>query len=163
MKSFIGGTSVDQSIKRSKMCNIASGSPGRILHMITDGEMNLSHLQIVVLDEADKLLEFPFLSDVNAIFQALPVEKQVIAASATYPEGLKSFVKTFMNHPMEIAIDVSPTLLAVNLYAADVHKILNKPKKACKEEIFGVKMEVVLAMLNSFKFTQAIVFCRCLV
>lgn len=161
VKVFIGGTSVDQSIRRSKVCNVASGTPGRIWHMISDGEMDVSKVQIVVLDEADKLLESLYMEDLTAILDALPKTKQVIAASATYTDGLKEFLKRFMCEPMEIASDPSQALLAIHLCAVDVYKVLDKPKDAHNQEaIFTSKMEVLLKILEHLPFTQAIVFSR---
>lgn len=161
MKTLIGGTSVEQSSKRSKACNVASGTPGRILHMITDGSLAVKDIQVVVLDEADKLMEHPFITDITTILEALPTEKQVIAASATYTDTLKSFVKRFMNQPMEIAADVSQALLAIDLYALDVHKILGRPKNANEADIFKNKMKVLLELLQKLEFTQAMVFSGC--
>ncbi|ODM99819.1 putative ATP-dependent RNA helicase DDX20 [Orchesella cincta] len=124
IKSFIGGTAVSQSVTRSKNCNVVVGTPGRILHMIGEGHMDLSQVVVVVLDEADRMLESTFISDITSIFEQLPVEKQIIAASATYPDGLKGFVRRFMREPIEITIDTDKIynlLRELNYDAARLH------------------------------------------
>lgn len=160
VKIIIGGTSVCQSERRSQKCHVASGTPGRILHMIKRRQLDLSDLKIVVLDEADRLMEPSFLVDIVSIFDSLPVERQVIAASATYPDGLKDFVRRFMRDPLEITTDSSATLLAVTQYAADVNKILERPKSSSQDAVFENKIKVILEILRNIKYTQAIIFSR---
>jgi len=163
VKTFIGGTSVAQSVSRSTNCNIVVGTPGRILHMIGEGHMDISQVTVVVIDEADRMMESTFISDVSNIFQHLPEEKQIIAASATYPDGLKDFVKRFMRSPIEITIDSTPVLLAVDQYVVNVHKVLSKPESTTptsQEDVFQKKFKVILEIIQKFQYTQAIIFSR---
>ncbi|CAL8093019.1 unnamed protein product [Orchesella dallaii] len=160
VKSFIGGTAVSQSVSRSRNCNVVVGTPGRILHMIVEGHMDLSQVEVVVIDEADRIMEASFISDVSSIFQQLPEEKQIIAASATYPDGLKGFVRRFMREPIEITIDSTPMLLAVEQYIVNVHKVLSQPESKTNEDVFQKKFKVILEIIQKFQYTQAIIFTR---
>lgn len=129
--------------------------------MIDENKMDLSKVKVLVLDEADRLMESSFMSDVMSIMEATPAEKQVIAASATYPDGLKDFVKRFMRNPMDITTDVVSNLLSVQLFAADVNKILELKKPVVQmDEIFQNQLLVIQEIIKHIPYTQAIIFSR---
>lgn len=97
---FIGGLPVknDEHLLAHEDVSIAVGSPGRIEDLIRRGRMNVSGIQLLVLDEADRLLDESFGASVTSICQILPSRKQVCTFSATYPpelmEGLRGLVRS---------------------------------------------------------------------
>jgi ATP-dependent RNA helicase DDX20 len=105
VKIFIGGTPVEDDSHRLTKCHIAVATPGRLAHLIKDYEMDLSNLRVFVLDEADKLLDHSFFSDIQFICSTASKNKQIIVASATYPDGLDDFVVTFMRNPLKVQLD----------------------------------------------------------
>ncbi|XP_065335598.1 probable ATP-dependent RNA helicase DDX20 [Cloeon dipterum] len=155
---FIGGLPVEEDRRRAKHCHIAVGTPGRLKHLIDDELLDVSHIRLIVIDEADKLLEPSFEPDIVHIFKTLPLNKQVIAASATYTPELKVFLEDFMRSPIRVnpeekCLDAgSGVLLGVRQVAALVpHEVnyLNKMKK---------KIDALVVILSSVPFKQCIVF-----
>jgi ATP-dependent RNA helicase DDX20 len=169
VKEFIGGTSVPQSIRRTRKCHVAVGTPGRMAHMVKEYNMDLSKVRVVALDEADKLMDPSFFKDVQVILNALPGDRQIIATSATYSETVLTFLGKFMNNPHTIQLDASnPSLTAVDQYLVDVKKIVGK--SGSKQQvgkpnmdhsttaILHAKFEALKQILNRVPYTQVMVF-----
>ncbi|EFO86941.1 hypothetical protein CRE_09719 [Caenorhabditis remanei] len=72
------------------------GTPGRIDQLLKLGVMDLSHVDLFVLDEADKLMDDVFRDDINIIINSLPPIRQVAVFSATYPQNLDNSLSTFL-------------------------------------------------------------------
>uniref|UniRef100_A0A1A8GV51 RNA helicase n=1 Tax=Nothobranchius korthausae TaxID=1143690 RepID=A0A1A8GV51_9TELE len=105
---FIGGRPVSQDKAHLKKCHIAVGSPGRIKQLIELGMLSTASIRLFVLDEADKLLEEgSFQEQINWIFSSLPVNKQMLALSATYPESLAQYLTRYMNEPTFVRLNPS--------------------------------------------------------
>jgi len=104
---------VTGGIDRSKMIeslknppHIVIGTPGRIKDLFVDeGALRLEKSSILIVDEADMTLEYGFLNDVDQIATRMEDELQMLAFSATIPEGLKPFLKRYMERPQTIIID----------------------------------------------------------
>jgi ATP-dependent RNA helicase DDX20 len=62
---FIGGLPVEEDKRRAKSCHIAVGTPGRLKHLLNDQLLDVSHIKLVIIDEADKLLEPSFEPDIR--------------------------------------------------------------------------------------------------
>ena len=99
--------------------NIAVGTTARVRDHIKNKSLNLSEVEIVVLDEADKMLEMGFIDDIRAILALLPASRQSIMFSATFPKPIKSLAKTFLKNPISIEIDPK------NLSTAQVTQLVN--------------------------------------
>ena len=100
--AFIGGISVAEDKVKARTCHLGVGTPGRLKQLITEGLLAVEAVRLVVLDEADKLLEPAFLADTTDILNLLPRSKQVVALSATYPEQLTTIAERFMRSPQHI-------------------------------------------------------------
>ncbi|XP_055621569.1 probable ATP-dependent RNA helicase DDX20 [Toxorhynchites rutilus septentrionalis] len=83
-RSFIGGLDLAQDRKNLQGCSAVVGTPGRINHLIQSNVLNTSHMNILVLDEADSLISGNLKSDVEQIVKTLPNKRQTIVCSATY-------------------------------------------------------------------------------
>jgi len=161
VKTFIGGRAMNKDIAAKDKGRIVVGTPGRLVHLITKYHMDLSKVKLVVLDEADKLMEPSFFAELVQIFTAMPQEKQVISASATYPDDLDKFIIRFMRAPCIIQLNHEmPVLVAVNQFAVDVRKFLNYKKGFLKnEDSDALKFTCLTEILQRFSFTQGIIFC----
>ena len=87
--SVIGGESIgDQLFAIQKGCDILIATSGRFLDVLRKKQMNLSHLEFLVLDEADKMLNLGFSDELDLILEAIPTQRQNLLFSATYPQKM---------------------------------------------------------------------------
>ncbi|XP_059359533.1 probable ATP-dependent RNA helicase DDX20 [Carassius carassius] len=154
---FIGGTPVSQDKLHLKKCHIAIGSPGRIKQLIEMGVLTTSSVRLFVLDEADKLLEddssSSFQEQINWIFSSLPVNKQMLALSATYPESLAQYLSRYMREPTFVRLNpTDPGLLGLKQY----YKIV--PSHSLPHKVFEEKVQSLLELFSKIPFNQALVF-----
>lgn len=100
--NFVGGTDKLRQIERlaNKQPQIVIGTPGRILDLVSSGDLLIHTTKIMVVDEADMTLDLGFLADVDKIAGRMPAELQMLVFSATIPEKLRPFLKKYMNHPL---------------------------------------------------------------
>lgn len=87
-----------------KGTQIVVGTPGRVLDMLSRGELNLKQLSWFVLDEADEMLNMGFKDDLEAIFQAMPKEKSTWLFSATMPPRVESMAGKYMHQPLKVTV-----------------------------------------------------------
>jgi ATP-dependent RNA helicase DeaD len=100
-----GGASIDNQIRQLRRgVQFVVGTPGRTLDLIRRKVLDLSHVQWVVLDEADEMLSMGFTEDLNSILKNTPDEKQTLLFSATMPKEIARISKNYMNDPVEISI-----------------------------------------------------------
>ncbi|XP_072743488.1 uncharacterized protein [Anoplolepis gracilipes] len=150
---FVGGISIEEDKKKLIKCHIAVGAPGRVKHLIEKGLLTVSKVRLFVLDEADKLMEISYQTDINYIFSKLPSSKQVIASSATYHGDLETFVKMYMSSPMLTSPDLDTTILiGVKQFVAVVPAHPNAMKQV------QIKMDELVKIFTKIPFKQSIVF-----
>jgi ATP-dependent RNA helicase DeaD len=94
--------------------HVVVGTPGRVMDHLKRGTLNLGTVSMVVLDEADEMLNMGFLEDVEWILQQMPKQRQVALFSATMPTQIKRIAQTYLNNPAEILIR-SKTTTATNI------------------------------------------------
>lgn len=153
MESFIGGLPIEDDKKKLKGCHVAIGAPGRIKHLIESRLLKTEQIKLFVLDEADKLVDASFQADINQIFHKLPIKKQVIASSATYPEQLDAFLARYMCCPTYISADVDgPLLLGLRQYVNIVKAHANVVQQ------LKIKNERLNEILSKVSFTQCLIF-----
>ncbi len=85
--------------------HIVVGTPGRIMDHLEKGTLDLSELRVLVLDEADEMLNMGFAEDVETILADTPDTKQVALFSATMPKQIRSLSQKYLNNPVEISIE----------------------------------------------------------
>jgi ATP-dependent RNA helicase RhlE len=86
---------------------IVIATPGRLLSHLALGYVDLSHLEYLILDEADRMLDMGFYDDIMTIIKLLPKKRQTLLFSATIPPRIRSMSKTILNHPVHIDIEAS--------------------------------------------------------
>ncbi|XP_024149560.1 probable ATP-dependent RNA helicase DDX20 [Oryzias melastigma] len=151
---FIGGRPVSQDKSHLKKCHIAVGSPGRIKQLIELGMLSTASIRLFVLDEADKLLEEgSFQEQINWIFSALPVNKQMLALSATYPESLAQHLTRYMNEPTFVRLNPKDMGLKG---LKQFYKLV--PSHPLPHKVFEEKVQHLLELFSKIPFNQALVF-----
>jgi superfamily II DNA/RNA helicase len=103
--AMYGGTDLEAQKKRLiEGIDILVATPGRLLDMAYQRALHFDELKVLVLDEADRMLDMGFIEDINKIIERLPVERQNLLFSATLSKEVRSLVKTTIFHAVEISI-----------------------------------------------------------
>ncbi|MFT4189347.1 MAG: DEAD/DEAH box helicase [Aeromicrobium sp.] len=129
--------------------DIVVGTPGRILDLANRRALDLSHVQALVLDEADEMLDLGFLPDVEAILAKTPASRQTMLFSATMPGAIVSLARSHMTQPMNIraeSAESNQTVPNTTQFVWQAHD-LDKP-------------EIVARVLQADEVQQIIVFTR---
>ncbi|MFC4766426.1 DEAD/DEAH box helicase [Effusibacillus consociatus] len=143
-----GGQDVERQIRKLQgHVHVVVGTPGRLLDHLRRGTVNFSRLSMLVLDEADQMLDLGFLGEVEQILTQLPSDRQTALFSATMPKSIRALASRYMRSPQEVRI---------------------QPKKVTLEEIRQVvvettdrqKQNALCKMIDEYKPFLAIVFCR---
>ncbi|NLL95145.1 MAG: DEAD/DEAH box helicase [Thermoplasmatales archaeon] len=107
-----GGASIEKQISLlEKGTDIVVGTPGRVIDMMERGALNLSEISILVLDEADRMLDMGFIEDIETIMKGMPKERQMVLFSATMPEDIKRLASDYMDKPKEITVSQDEVVL----------------------------------------------------
>lgn len=152
----MGGLPIQDDIRKFKEKNVhvLVASPGRLKHLIFDKHINTNSVRLFVLDEADKLMEKSFLSDIKFIHSVLPTQKQVILSSATYPSYSKELISQFVHGAQHICPSSDCVLLGVAQKVTFV-KYHNNVVKLIEN-----KLQELLKILTKIDFKQCLIFCN---
>jgi len=110
---FGGVSQGTQTRAMSKGVDVLVATPGRLLDLMNQGYVSLNHLEFLVLDEVDRMLDMGFLVDVKRIISKLPTHRQSIFLSATMPQRISELAKTLLRHP--VRVEVAPQATTVEL------------------------------------------------
>jgi len=100
-----GGQAIERQIRAIRFgVQVVIGTPGRLLDHIRRGTIKLNHVQTLVLDEADEMLDMGFIDDIEDILKSVPPERQTLLFSATMPGPIKSLAARYMRDPVEISV-----------------------------------------------------------
>ena len=103
--SLVGGSTMrPQMASLEHGAHIVVGTPGRIMDHLVRGSLDLTALNTLVLDEADRMLDMGFFDDMAYIADHCPLDRQTLLFSATYPEGIKRLARQFMRNPQEVKL-----------------------------------------------------------
>lgn len=95
-----------------KGLDVLIATPGRLLDLIGQGHINISHVEFFVLDEADRMLDMGFIRDIEKVLKLLPKKRQNLLFSATMPNSIASLANSFLRDA--ITVDVSPEEITVD-------------------------------------------------
>ncbi len=127
--------------------DILVATPGRLLDLMNQHYINLNHIKIFVLDEADRMLDMGFIHDVNKIISKLPSKRQSLFFSATMPSEIVKLANTILSNPVKIEITPeSPTVKAIK---QGVYFVSKPDKKA-----------LLVHILKNESINSALVFTR---
>ena len=105
VRSVYGGSSIEKQIKALRSgAHIVVGTPGRLLDLIKRKALKLEHVETLILDEADEMLNMGFLEDIEAIIRRVPETRQTLLFSATMPEAIKRIGVKFMHNPEHVKV-----------------------------------------------------------
>ena len=100
-----GGQDIERQFKAlRKHPNIIVATPGRLMDHMKRGTIDLSHVQMLVLDEGDEMVDMGFIDDIRTILAAIPDERQTMFFSATMPEPIRELAETFQKQPELVKI-----------------------------------------------------------
>jgi ATP-dependent RNA helicase RhlE len=143
-----GGVSqYNQTIKLKQGIDILIATPGRLLDLIDQNYVNLSHIKILVLDEADRMLDMGFIHDVNKIIAQLPAKRQTLFFSATMPAEIAALSRSILIDPQKI--EIAPQMKTVDTIKQAVYFVSKPDKKNLLKHI-----------LKSENVSSALVFTR---
>ncbi|NND68668.1 MAG: DEAD/DEAH box helicase [Halioglobus sp.] len=124
-----GGVKINPQIQKLRRgIDILVATPGRLLDLAGQGEVNFSDLEVLVLDEADRMLDMGFIHDIRRIIKLLPRERQNLLFSATFAPEIRELAGKFLRDPLEVAVS-SPNATADNV-AQLVYPVDKKRKPA---------------------------------
>lgn len=143
-----GGKPIRQQIEKLRRgADIIVGTPGRVLDHMARGTLRFDHLKMVVLDEADRMLDIGFRPDIEKILRRVPRERQTLLLSATLPPPVERLAARYMSNPE--TMNFSPTEVSVD--TIDQYYFTVEPDR---------KFELLLKLLRREQPKQAIIFCR---
>ena len=122
--TVIGGVSIgDQLLEIQQGVDIVVSTTGRLLDIIDKKQINLSFLEHLVLDEADKMLDLGFAEELDLLLKELPEKRQNLLFSATYPQKMLEIAAKITTHPISIEIEnEEPTVVNIKQRAIKVNK-----------------------------------------
>jgi ATP-dependent RNA helicase DeaD len=101
-----GGQSYERQFRGLQQgAQIIIGTPGRVMDHLSRGTLKLDKIKMVILDEADRMLDMGFLEDIKTVLSHAPAERQTVLFSATLPGPIKTLIKTFTRHPVNLHIE----------------------------------------------------------
>ena len=104
--SIIGGESIgDQLYAIQQGCDVLVATSGRFLDVLSKKQMNLSHIEYLILDEADKMLNLGFSQELDLILDAIPQKRQNLLFSATYPQKMLDIAAKITINPVDVSVE----------------------------------------------------------
>jgi ATP-dependent RNA helicase DBP3 len=104
-----GGVPKEPQAQAIRRAHIVVATPGRLQDLIGDGSADLSGVQFMVLDEADRMLDKGFEEPIRQIIQCTPKQRQTLMFTATWPDSVRDLANTFMQSPVKIIVGDNPT------------------------------------------------------
>ena len=148
---LIGGVSFkDQELKLDRGVDVLIATPGRLLDHFERGKLLMTGVQIMVVDEADRMLDMGFIPDLERIFKLTPVKKQTLFFSATMPPEITRLTKQFLNDP--IRIEASRPATTAEMITQNIVRIPTADPKA--------KRTALRALIDRDDVKNGIVFCN---
>ena len=142
-----GGVKINpQMMKLRRGVDILIATPGRLMDLHSQNAVKFDHLEVLVLDEADRMLDMGFADDIRQIIAMTPSKRQTLLFSATYPSSIKQLSKDILNNPTEVLIESTHTQLQIEQRFFEVDP--------------SVKIGALLQLLAVYKPTSALIFCN---
>ncbi len=153
--SVYGGVSINTQIHELTQADVVIGTPGRLLDHLERGTIDTSKIKILVLDEADRMLDMGFIEDVGKIIRACPTKRQTLFFSATITPEIKDLAHRYMINPIKVLAGkhVDPSKLKQVYYGIAKNKKLCLLAHLLKQEKSGL----VLVFCNTRRTTDFVV------
>ncbi|ATZ74162.1 RNA helicase [Idiomarina sp. X4] len=143
-----GGVKINpQMMKLRKGVDILVATPGRLLDLYKQNAVRFPKLEVLVLDEADRMLDMGFIQDIKSIIKLLPAKRHTLLFSATFSDEIRSLAKSLLKSPVEIS--VAPP----NATAEPIKQTIYEVQKS-------QKLGLLLKLLKSLDLSQVLIFSR---
>ncbi|WP_373071792.1 ATP-dependent RNA helicase DbpA [Sulfurimonas sp.] len=126
--------------------HIIVGTPGRVLKHLNKNSLNLEDLNMLVLDEADRMLDMGFIEEIQNVIEFAPKQRQTLLFSATYPDEIIELCKSILDDPVEVEAQIQEAANEIDEYFYEVDEEL--------------KVKTLIGLFASFKPKDVIVFCN---
>ncbi|MEO0798442.1 MAG: DEAD/DEAH box helicase [Pseudomonadota bacterium] len=148
---LIGGVSMDEQVRKlDRGVDVLIATPGRLLDHFQRGRIMLMGVEILVIDEADRMLDMGFIPDIEKICKLLPPRRQTLFFSATMPKEIKRLVDQFLDNPERV--EVAPP--------ATTAKTIKQTFHFCRNGEDWAKRETLRDLIRTQDVKNAIVFCN---
>ncbi len=148
IEAIYGGDSIDRQIRSLKKgVHIVVGTPGRVMDHMERKTLKFNEVRMMVLDEADEMLDMGFREDIESILAEMPEDRQTILFSATMSKPIMSITKRFLNDPILIKV-VRNELTNQNI------------EQVCYEVKPQAKVEVMTRLIDMYHLKSLLVFCN---
>ena len=145
---IFGGVGMNPQVDRIRRgVDILVATPGRLLDLEGQDHIDLSNIEILVLDEADRMLDMGFIHDVKKVLALLPRDKQSLLFSATFSDEIRELANTLLKSPQ--SIQVTPSNTTVQRITQVIHPVGR-----------GKKKQVLLHIIQQHNWSQVLVFTR---
>lgn len=145
---IFGGVGANPQIKALRNgVDILVATPGRLLDLENQGALTLSKVEILVLDEADRMLDMGFLRDIKKVLALLPSKRQNLLFSATFSKEIKKLANEFLHHP--VLVEATPENTTVEKIDQTVYRV-DKAQKT----------ELIIKLISEGNWQQVLVFTR---
>ena len=146
--TILGGMSMDRQVRALRAgVEVVVATPGRLLDHVRQRTLDLSRVEILVLDEADRMLDMGFIHDIKRILERLPAERQSLLFSATFNPRIRRLAEELLHEPL--SIDAAPR----NATAAPIRQVIHPVDR-------GRKRALLSHMLRGGDMDQVLVFTR---
>jgi ATP-dependent RNA helicase RhlE len=145
---IFGGVGINPQISRlRKGVDIVIATPGRLLDLVGQGAIDLSHIEVLILDEADRMLDMGFIHDIKKVLALLPKNRQNLLFSATFSNDIKKLADNLLNAP--VLIEVAKR----NTTSQQVKHVVYPVDKARKREL-------LIHLIKENDWKQVLIFTR---
>ena len=145
---IFGGVNQNPQVAQLRQgIDILVATPGRLIDLQNQGLVSLSKVEILVLDEADRMLDMGFLRDIERIMKVLPPKRQNLLFSATFSKDIKNLAMGILHHPVQVEATPENTT---------VDAIIQKVYPCAKEK----KTELIIKLITEGNWKQILVFTR---
>ena len=147
---LIGGVSFDEQDKKlDRGADVVIATPGRLLDHFQRGKLLLTGVEILVIDEADRMLDMGFVPDIEKICKVLPFTRQTLFFSATMPKEIKRLVDNFLHNPSKI--EIAPQSTTAVTITQQFAKTSSDPR---------IKRKALREVIDAQEISNAIIFCN---